>query len=359
MGQYLNVNGDYNIKTAEGSTIVLDTGAGIGSTRITGNLVVEGASFNVSAENLNVKDNIIVLNDGELGTIFDPGNPSLEQGGVTLRFSGIQVDRGPTLSPAAFVFDELDNSWNIALGIPGTYSFTDSNLRLRSILTNPFVDNGDLTLIGSGTGVVKVLGTTNYENQVIQDDDIPNKKYVDDTIQNNPSFQILTDIAGSTTRVIIADKDLDSDPPDPTIVGSIAYFENQTNAPSFGESSISVIVDDNYPVAQFFSNRAVIGGIEFINNEITNNDTNTNITVRTNGTGKLETNYAFQLNSIGTDPNTSAGVPGSVADATLLYSSDPRVGTTGLWFVNNSNANYNRNGELISKNKALIFSMLF
>ena len=353
MGQYLNVNGDYNIKTAEGSNIILDTGPGVGNTRITGNLVVEGESFNVAAENLNVKDNIIILNDGELGSVFDPGDPSLEQGGVTLRFSGIQIDRGPTLLPASFIFDELDNSWNIAFGSPGAYNFAESSLKVSSILTNPLTDSGDLTLIGSGTGVVKVLGTNNYEDQVTQDDDIPNKKYVDDAIQNNPTFQILADRTGTATRVIIADRDLDASPLDPTITGSTAYFEAETGLVTFGESSVSVIVDESL-VSQFFRNRAVIQGLEFIGNEITNNDTSENIFLRTNGTGKLETNYAIQIGSIGTDPNTSAGVPAAVSDATLVYSSQPSIGTTGLYFVNTQ-----VNGEMISKNKALVFSMLF
>lgn len=353
MGQFLNVNGDYNIKTAEGSTIVLDTGPGVGNTRVTGNLVVEGATFDVSAENLNVKDNIIVLNDGELGNIFDPGDPSLEQGGVTLQYSGLQVDRGPSLPPSSFVFDEFDNTWNIAFGSGGSYNFSDSNLRVRAILTDASTDAGDLTLIGSGTGVVKVLGTTNYEDQVTADDDLPNKKYVDDAIQNNPTFQILADGAGSTTRVIIADRDLDADPLDPSIVGSTAYFEDETGLTSFGESAVSIVVDESL-VSQFFSNRAVIQGLEFNDTEIANNDTNNNISIRTNGTGKLETNYAVQINAIGTDPNTSAGVPAAVSNATLIYASQPNVGTTGLYFVNSG-----RNGELINKNKALVFSMLF
>lgn len=354
MGQFLNVNGDYSIKTAEGSRIILDTGAGVGNTTITGNLVVEGQTFNVSALNLNVKDNIIVLNDEELGIIYDPGNPALEQGGVSLRFSGLQINRGPSLSPAAFVFDEFDNTWNIALGVPGSYNFGDSNLKLKSIFTNAATDNGDLTLIGSGSGVVKVFGTSNYENQVTADDDIPNKKYVDDTIQNNPTFQILADSAGTATRVIIADVDLDASPLDPSIPGSSAYFETETGQSTFGESSVSIIVNDNFPVAQFFSNRAVISGLELLDSEISNNDTSSNISIRTNGTGKLETNYAIQINSIGTDPNTAAGVPGAVVDATLVFSSSPSIGTTGLYFVNTQ-----RSGELINKNKALVFSMIF
>ena len=353
MGQYLNVNGDYNIKTAEGSTIILDTGPGIGNTRITGNLVVEGGTFNVSAENLNVKDNIIILNDGEVGTIYDPGNPLLEQGGVSLRYSGFQVDRGPGLLPASFVFDEFDNSWNIALGSAGSYNFSDSNLRLTSIKTNPLINEGDLTLIGSGTGVVKVLGTINYEDQVTEDDDIPNKKYVDDTIQNNPTFQILADRTGTATRVIVADKDLDTIPPDPSITGSTAYFEAETNYFSLGESSISVIVDELL-VSQFFSNRVVIQGLEISNNEIVNEDTSTNIILRTNGTGKVETNYAIQLNNIGVDPNVSPSAPLAVNNASLIYAAEPAIGATGLFVVNS-----NTSDELINKNKALVFSMLF
>ena len=44
--------------------------------------------------------------------------------------------------------------------------------------------NIDIGFLGSGTGVLTVTGTTNYEAQVTDDDDIPNKKYVDDAIQS-------------------------------------------------------------------------------------------------------------------------------------------------------------------------------
>lgn len=41
--------------------------------------------------------------------------------------------------------------------------------------------NIDLKLLPKGTGVLTVTGTTNYETNVTDDDDIPNKKYVDDS----------------------------------------------------------------------------------------------------------------------------------------------------------------------------------
>ena len=95
MAQFLQTNGDYTIRTSEGGTITFDTGPRIGQVNVTGNLVVEGDTLTVSAENLDVQDNIIRLNVGETGP------------GVSLRYSGLEIDRG-TQDPASFYFDEND-----------------------------------------------------------------------------------------------------------------------------------------------------------------------------------------------------------------------------------------------------------
>lgn len=340
MGQFLQTNGDYNIKTAEGGDITLNTGPGVGRVLVTGNLVVEGDTLTVSAENLNVNDNVIVLNYGETGA------------GVSLRYSGVQVDRG-TLTPASIVYDENIDAFMIVEGAEGAYSFANSKLVTTSIITDSDTDNGDLTLIGTGSGVVKVTGTLNYEQQITDDDDIPNKKYVDDSIRDNPTFQVVDD----NSRVIVTDKD---------VAGSLTYFFDNTGYSTFGESAVSVLVDGVLN-SQFYPNRAIIQQLEFINNEITNNDTDGNISLRTGGTGKVQLNYALQLESLGTLD------PAYVQDHGLLHAGDVDIGTTGLYFVNdsindanvnnasnpsNNNERYQR-GELISKNKALLFSMLF
>jgi hypothetical protein len=350
MGQFLRVNGDYNIRAGDGAKITLDTGpvASGGSVRITGNLVVEGDTVNVSATDLSIEDNIISLNVGEVGP------------GVSLVYSGIEIERGNTSSitpqnNASLLYDESTDSWIIAHGsAPGPFNFDASNLRLKQILTNSTTDAGDLTLIGTGTGVVKVIGTTNYEAQVTHDDDLPNKKYVDDSILNNPTFQI---VAPQTqdTKVVIADKDIS--PNNSAEPGSLAYFTATTTHSTYGESAVSIIVD-NALVGQFYSNRFEIGDLEIgggpDRNEITSRAgiTNENVYVRTQGTGKLQTNYAIQLEKIGV-------IPSYVSDNTLLYSAVPGAGTTGIYFVNDSAEVAKQNGELISKNKALVFSMLF
>ena len=350
MGQFLRVNGDYNIRAGDGAKITLDTGPAVsgGSVLITGNLVVEGDTVNVSTTNLAIEDNIISLNTGEVGP------------GVTLVYSGIEVERGNTsaASPqnnASFLYDESTDSWILAHGsAPGPFNFDASSLRLKQILTNATTDSGDLTLIGIGTGVIKVFGTDNYEVQVTHDDDIPNKKFVDDAILNNPTFQIVAP-QSQDTKVVIADKEIT--PNVSGTAGSLAYFTATTTHSTYGESAVSIIVD-NALVGQFYANRFETGDLEIgggpDRNEITSRAsiTNENIYIRTQGTGKLQTNYAMQFEKIGT-------VPSYVSDNVLLYAAAPGIGTSGVYFVNDSAEVVKQNGELISKNKALVFSMLF
>ena len=344
MGQFLRVNGDYSVKTADGAKITLDTGpaASGGSVRVTGDLVVEGQTLTVEALNLNISDNIITLNNGEIGA------------GISLIYSGLEIERG-SLSNSSLLYEETADTWLIANNsAPGPFNYDESNLRLRRIYTNSTTDDGDLTLIGTGTGVVKVFGTINYETQVSHDDDLPNKKYVDDAIQNNPTFQIVAP-QSQDTRVVIADKEIT--PNDPATPGSLAYFTATTTYSTFGESAVSIIVD-NALVGQFYSNRLEIGDLEIgagpDRNEITSRAsiTNENIFIRTQGTGKLQTNYAIQLEKTG-------AVPTYVADNVLIYGDTPGVGTSGIWFVNDLAEAAKQNGELISKNRALVFSMLF
>lgn len=409
MAQVLKVNGNYDIITADGGTITFNTGFNVGTVRVTGNLIVEGDTLTVSAENLNVQDNVIVLNFGETGA------------GVTLEYSGIQVDRG-SLTAASILYDEAADSWNFALGTPeSSFNYNTSRIRVKEILTDSDTDDGDLTLIGSGTGVVKVLGTSNYENQVIADDDIPNKKYVDDAIQNNPTFQIRSPGSGTSgdTRVIALD------------VNSVGYPAG-TFSPSIGpysavppQSEVAVLVD-NRRIAVFrrntieftgltiFTEDPVVSDIEaaipgnpgqpisvtntllgqtykivnpgntnFVaigaaNNNIgtiftasasgagtgtvqlitadyegqgavvlQSDNTNANIKLETNGTGKVVVTYALQLenNNI---------TPAPVAGTTLVYAGPVSAGTSGLYTINSSYTD-----ELVLRNRALLLSMIF
>lgn len=337
MGQVVQTNGDYEIRTGEGSQILLNTGFNVGTVRVTGNLLVDGDTLTVSAENLDIQDNIIRLNIGETGD------------GVTLEYAGIEIDRGISLEGnSLFILDDRSPRvpvWTIANGsVVGSLNFDQANLRLRRIYTDPGTDRGDLVLIGdsSANGVVKVTGTVNYEQQVTDDDDIPNKKYVDDAIQSNPTFQIVR----NETRIVAFDKAAPLDlalyfPPD------IGPYTSQPVDDTSSPVSLLGLVVDGQITAEFFSDHVTIQGLDINGSEIINDDTNTNIFLRTNGTGKLQTNYGLQLDNIGVTPS-------SVGGSSVVYSRTPGLGNSGIYFVNSQG-----DDELISKNKALVYSMIF
>ena len=332
MGQVVQVNGDYNIKTRSGGSITFDTGNQVGNVYVTGTLVVLGSSLSLSTDNLNIKDNIIKLNDGESGP------------GVTLRYAGLEIDRGSSPS-AMFVFDEYDNSWMLGQGQPGAFTFTESKLKLVQIATDPLTNGGDLKLINSGTGVITVTGTNDYELQVTDDDDIPNKKYVDDQIANSAPFQILSDprisLPNTSSRVIITDKD---------VAGSTLFYVNATGYSIGNISAVSILVDGVLN-SQFRIGATDVQALTITGTTVSSSTTN--IKLQTTGTAKLQTNYALQLDNISSTPTT-------VTNSTIIYGSTPDIGTTGIFYVNNNSTDFrNTAGELINKNKALLFSMIF
>lgn len=69
---------------------------------IKGNVTQEGSSFITEAETMEVSDNILLLNRGEVGS------------GVTKGISGIQVDRG-ALADYQFIFDESDDRFKVGV----------------------------------------------------------------------------------------------------------------------------------------------------------------------------------------------------------------------------------------------------
>lgn len=72
----------------------------LGNVTITGNVTQQGDSFITEAETVQVKDNLLVLNNGEVGA------------GVTAGISGIEVDRG-TETNYQFIFDESDDYFKV------------------------------------------------------------------------------------------------------------------------------------------------------------------------------------------------------------------------------------------------------
>jgi hypothetical protein len=512
MAEVLQTSNDYTIKVRNNGEIKLDVGPsnGTGVVRVTAGLIVEGQTTTVNSQELAVQDNMITLNNGESGN------------GVTLNVSGIEIDRGfsaPSVrnSYAVFRFNETGDTWEI-VDRDTSSRFTNSSLRVRTIKTDSFTDGGDLTLIGSGTGVIKVDGTTDYHLNVSGDDDIPNKRFLDIAINNrqpnnkikrDDTYVIAQDVDGGAQGVAIMklgtatinndgigyqpldelvvsegtrarDAKFRVDTVDGTgqiltvtmldhgrftalpasrfnvqtttnsiggtgatfdfdysiaevsltnkgndydsatvnfvdnggtqrvgtatatidlVVSSVTYRQIDTVTVTDGgsyfdipgvtfsaglnssltESQVQVVVDNN-PIATFYSNRTQLGDLEFLGNEITNNNTNSNIVLRTQGTASVEIPRALQYNITGEVIPYIAGASLMYGDLDESSSAQRTPGGTGLffnnskqtlawqqWVTNNPDPNlttgnliqYPAKNELISKQKALAFSMLF
>ena len=319
----LVTDGDYTLKVASGGTLTIDTGNQIGQLYLTGNLVVNGTQTNVTSADLNIDDNIIVLNAGETGA------------GVTLNQSGFRVERG-SLPDTQFLFDE-SISWNdpVTQTIKtGAFTLIDESggnvgLNVRSIATG----GGDLFLINAGTGVVSVSGTNNYEDQVTDDDDIPNKAYVDGAVATQvaaANFKRLRTGSASLTEIVVSD------------------FEDNGLASNF-----SITVDGVNNVT-YFNNRTELHDLRITGSMIETTVSSADLVLSAPGTGSVVVDDQLQILSTPSSDDASID-PSAPTDGAKLYVKAPGVGKTGIYYVNSSNVN----DELVSKNRSLLLSMIF
>lgn len=316
-------NDDYIIKVTPGGTITLDTGAVQGNVVFTGNLTVGGSQTVVNSTNLDVQDNIITVNYGETGA------------GVTLGKAGLAVDRG-TLTDALLSFDE-SFSWTDPVTdttVSGGFVFTNLANTLVGIRTVSINSNGgDLYLINSGSGVLSVTGTNNYEGNVTDDDHIPNKKYVDDEIVDalTSTFQRRIE-EGTTSKSFVEVRDREV-----TGVQSVVNFDL-----------------DTVNVGKIFADRFEIQDIKVSNNVIETTTSDQDLVLSAPGTGGVKVLDNMTLTSTPAIDDSLTD-PAGPADGLKLYVKTPETGGTGLFFKHSNTTA----GELISRKNALLLSMLF
>lgn len=315
MAKTLNVNtGNYKVKVPDGGTITLDTGS-TGNVIATGNLQVAGTQTTVNSQNLDIVDNIIVLNKGETGS------------GITENTSGIQIDRG-SASDALIIFDEQTNHNDPVTQTvrPGTFVFKRENGTINGIYTNSIATGGgDLYLINSGTGVINVSGTNNYEAQITEDDDIPNKKYVDDAITTGIQTITIQKIQRGDSVLNLFDDSIDG-----------------------GVSNLKITID-GAEVAQFKKNTTEIEDIVFQDNTISTLTSATDLTLSSSGTSFVTIDGILKM------PIQTSGTVVNPGTNIAVYGKDPATGNSGVWYTNKNSYE----DELISTNRSLLFSMLF
>ena len=340
MSKVLRVtDGDYRIVVDNGAsgTIYLDTTSGAASPRgtvvITGDLEVKGTQTTVESTNTTIADNILTLNDGESGA------------GIRASFgykAGIEVARG-SLPTARLVFDE--QSPYVAGGSSGTgsFRFEDINGDFLPLNVNSLNAEGPL-YITTPNSAINVAGTVDYEKNVftytgaavsnavpINNDFIPNAKGVVDYITYALANNFQPGIQDANTSVTATD------------------FDTSSN------ESVVVITVDGLVAANFYSNRIDLGDIKIQDNEISTTNSNESLLLAAPGSGSVIVKDSFEITEYLYEDDGVAPASTVPDSGIKLFSTTEGTGDTGLYFVNKSNTT----GEMISKNRALLYGMLF
>jgi hypothetical protein len=126
---------------------------------ITGNLTVQGSQTAIQTTNTTLKDNIIVLNDGEVGA------------GVTLGTAGIAVARG-SLANVALRWNEAVDKWQVTNDGTTYSNLVASSTGLTAIIedTAPALGgnlNTNSYTLSSNVGNLKFNGNIQINNTLV------------------------------------------------------------------------------------------------------------------------------------------------------------------------------------------------
>ena len=161
-----------------------------GDTTIAGNLTVNGDTYTVNSENVNVKDNMITLNSGEVGA------------GVTKGSAGVTIDRG-TEPDYQIMFDETDDLFKI--GQEGDLEVVAT----REYVTEQLDGLATVAKTGSYNDLVDTPDLSNY----VTSDDLAggtvtiNLDYND--LQNKPDLSVYAtkDVATTSANGLMSSED--------------------------------------------------------------------------------------------------------------------------------------------------------
>jgi len=354
-------DGDYKVQTGYAGRITLDTGSQAGEVVITGALIVLGDNTIVESETMSVKDNVIELNVGETGPGVTIKPDSTKTSGIRIHRSTASRNTSIATSDVVVAFDEDTNPLfpPTAIANRGTvvfkYQFDDSlvPIKTNSIITST---NESLGLINQGTGYITVTGTSNYETKildytawnlagnpqpavtvgrttVIDDDRIPNMKAVKDFVDSSLYY---------FTTPIIAEGDTSVRAYDDSISGGLSRVVFKVN---------------NVERGQFNDNGLNVNNIRILANTVSNTDAGQDLVLTASNSNVKVSGYLNLVDQI--------SAPGDAGGVNKLYSTATTgPGDTGLYFVNTrSGENFEVDGaapeELVSKKRAILFSMIF
>jgi hypothetical protein len=323
----LRVPGDYIVVAKDGDVTVDLQGTTTGTFRILGNFEIVGTSTQIITTNTWITDRIITLNynnDG-LPPFEPPGN-----------LSGILIDNFVGSTSTASMLWNDGATWNDgSAAYNGLWEFKATNTLFTAIraaaIRGDTSKDGSINLIGTaGTGTVNVKGTTNYENYVLHDDDIPNKAYVD-----NKTISTATD----ARRLLVGNSRAE-------------LFDPASPVPQFlsVEPQFKITFNNTQTVFKIEENQTFIESLTFIDNLISNTTTDIILQPSTGSSVVIDSNLKLY---------DTAATSATQYYTTLYYNEPTGGGGTGIYFVNTPDGIVERRDELVSRRRAIVYGLIF
>lgn len=361
----------YNLKINRGGTIEIDPGD-TGQVLIDGDLSVLGTTTTITSQDLAIDDNTIIINNNEIGQ------------GVSQTSAGIIVNRGQlpdvglffdeslpftnnSLTPieitsGAFILARTDGGDSPSSSTVGLYTGTVNTTNGNDLFFLSDSDSGSKT--GPNGPRLTVKQTTDYEERIFPYTGSPGNRtiefsssepdkisrggrYDDDLI---PNIKSVTDYVQAFFSRNYQDKLVSPSPDgwsgDPQDGFSEIVLESSQAGNLFNR--IKFFVNNTDPIVTYFEDSLRLIDIRVEENKIISWNNDSDLRLDANGTGQIVFETAVRVEKTQEEP----GIP---TEGTTIYADDENDGGTGLFFVNENGTR----DELISRNRSLLFSIIF
>ena len=340
MSRILKVsNGDYRLQVQSGGVITLDTGSNVGTVVITGNLDIKGMTTTVESTNTRVQDNILQLNYGQTGNGIS---------NVLNYESGIEIERGDYYA-AQLLYSESVTHYDplTATTVPGTWVLRTKDGALSGLQVNSITNDGTadftidlrgsinaVSIVNSG-GISGVGGHTQLTDAIT---------YAASNLQpyHIPNVQYLNTYVTAHAGVAAVDR----------LYAPVAGMFDDASSSIQAIGSLIYMKVGGATMATISTGGVSINYLSFVNSIISTNDPAFDLILTADSNNVV---ISSMMNLSDQSPSNVSTYGYTVGGKTKIYSQAiAGPGQTGLFFTN-----VNATDELVAKNRALLFSMLF
>lgn len=362
MSRIIQVNdSDYKVKVRSNGqndsngTVTLDVGTD-GKVIVTGNLTVFGETTTVASTVVAITDPTFIINNQVRYPDNAPGQQEAYGNGIVTPTgeAGIIIGRGthPDGDAQIFFSESLywyDNQTNS--NKQGAFVFKTANTLLAGIRTNSITTNDkdqNLNLLGPsptpdetgvGTAVISVHGVSDYADRINLLDPTQNPFVTD----SNKFEEAIPNVAWVNGAI---DTYFTTTPPAFIQRGDTTlrvYDTSESDVESKLDLKINGVLNATFKIGEF-----TVQDFRFSNGTIETLSLATDLVLRSAGTGSVTIDDTLKMTLVTEDPTQTGG-------SVKIYTKDETYGGTGIYFVNNQDTR----DELISRRKALAYSMIF